>query len=58
MQSKNRYRGWDCKVHLYSPATGEIYCGLVSYFTDWAKKRGYAYEFKAVSYTHLRAHET
>ena len=46
MQRKNRYRGWDGKVHLYSPATGEIYCGLVSYFTDWAKKRGYAYEFK------------
>ena len=46
MQRKNRYRGWDGKVHLYSPATGEIYCGLVSYFTDWAKRRGYAYEFK------------
>ena len=46
MQRKNRYRGWDGKVHLYSPATGEIYCGLVSYFTEWAKERGYQYEFK------------
>ena len=46
MQRKNRYRGWDGKVHLYSPATGEIYCGLVSYFTEWAKQRGYEYEFK------------
>ena len=46
MQRKNRYRGWDGKVHLYSPATGEIYCGLVSYFTEWAKERGYEYEFK------------
>ena len=46
MQRKIRYKGWDGKVHLYSPATGEIYCGLVSYLTDWAKKRGYEYEFK------------
>jgi len=46
MQRKNRYRGWDGKVHLYSPATGEIYCGLVSYLTEWAEKRGYQYEFK------------
>ena len=46
MQRKRRYRGWDGKVHLYSPATGEIYCGLVKYLTDWANERGYQYEFK------------
>ena len=45
MQRKNRYRGWDGKVHLYSPATGEIYCGLVDYLTDWAKERGYHYQY-------------
>ena len=45
MQRKNRYRGWDGKVHLYSPATGEIYCGLVDYLTDWATERGYHYEY-------------
>ena len=46
MQRKNRYRGWDGKVHLYSPATGEIYCGLVNYLTDWARRRGYQYKFE------------
>ena len=45
MQRKNRYRGWDGKVHLYSPATGEIYCGLVDYLTDWAEERGYHYQY-------------
>ena len=44
MQRKRRYKGWDGKVHLYSPATGEIYCGLVDYVTDWAKQRGYSYQ--------------
>ena len=28
---------------MYSPATGEIYCGLVDYLTDWAKEKGYEY---------------
>tara|TARA_B100001778_G_scaffold334944_1_gene349369 strand:+ start:2228 stop:3682 length:1455 start_codon:yes stop_codon:yes gene_type:complete len=46
MQKTNRYRGWDGKIRLYSPATGEIYCGLVSYLTDWAKKKGYNYEIE------------
>ena len=46
MQRKNRYRGWDGKVHLYSPATGEIYCGLVDYLTDWAQEKGYTYQFQ------------
>lgn len=46
MQRKRRYKGWDGKVHLYSPATGEIYCGLVSYLTDWAEERGYSYQLE------------
>ena len=50
MQRKNRYRGWDGKVRLYSPATGEIYCGLVDYLTDWAKERGYHYQFEESQY--------
>ena len=41
MQKTRRYKGWDGKVRLYSPATGEIYCGLIDYLTDWAKDRGY-----------------
>ena len=46
MQRKHRYRGWDGKVHLYSPATGEIYCGLLSYLTEWAKLKGYTFEYQ------------
>ena len=46
MQKKRRYKGWDGKIRLYSPATGEIYCGLVDYLTDWAEQKGYDYEIK------------
>ena len=46
MQKNRRYKGWDGKVRLYSPATGEIYCGLYSYLIDWAKKKGYTYEIQ------------
>ena len=45
MQKTRRYKGWDGKVRLYSPATGEIYCGLINYLTDWAKEKGYHYEY-------------
>ena len=44
MQKTRRYKGWDGKVRLYSPATGEIYVGLISYLTDWAEQRGYSWE--------------
>tara|TARA_B100000427_G_scaffold194792_1_gene161923 strand:+ start:2910 stop:4364 length:1455 start_codon:yes stop_codon:yes gene_type:complete len=46
MQKQRRWKGWDGKIRLYSPATGEIYCGLVSYLTDWAKEKGYNYKFE------------
>ena len=45
MQKTRRYKGWDGKVRLYSRASGEIYCGLVDYLTDWAKDRGYQVEY-------------
>ena len=44
MQRQKRYKGWDGKVRLFSPATGEIYCGLIDYLTAWAKDRGYQYQ--------------
>ena len=28
MQKTKRYRGWDGKIRLFSPATGELYVGL------------------------------
>ena len=50
MQRTRRYKGWDGKVRLYSPATGEIYCGLIDYLTDWAKDRGYQYSYLESEY--------
>ena len=46
MQKTRRYKGWDGKIRLYSPANGEIYCGLIDYLTDWAKKKGYQYRLE------------
>ena len=46
MQKTKRYRGWDGKIRLFSPATGELYVGLVDYLTDWAKKNKYDYEIE------------
>ena len=39
---KRRY--WDGKIRLYSPGTGEIYCGLYDYLTDYLETKGYHYE--------------
>ena len=50
MQKTRRYRGWDGKIRLFSPATGEIYCGLVDYLTDWAKEKGYEYQIEDDEY--------
>ncbi len=49
MQKARRYKGWDGKVRLYSPATGEIYCGLYQYLIDWCRRVGYSY--------HVETHE-
>ena len=39
---KRRY--WDGKIRLYSPGTGEIYCGLFDYLTDYLEEKGYDYK--------------
>ena len=46
MQRNRRYKGWDGKIRLYSPGTGEIYVGLIDYLLDWAKERNYTYEIQ------------
>ncbi len=46
MQRNKRYKGWDGKIRLYSPGTGEIYCGLIEYLLDWAEKKGYRYQLE------------
>ena len=40
---KKRY--WDGKIRLFSPATGEIYAGLLPYVTTFLQERGYPYSF-------------
>ena len=50
MQKTRRYRGWDGKIRLYSPATGEIYCGLIEYLLDWADEKKYKYRIEQCEY--------
>lgn len=35
---------WDGKIRLYSPGTGELYCGLFEYLIKWLKEKNYTYE--------------
>jgi superfamily II DNA or RNA helicase len=37
-------RIWDGKIKLFSPANGQIYCGLYGYLTEWLSIRGYTFE--------------
>ena len=39
-----RNRMWDGKIRLFSPAGGEIYCGLYDHLVYWIHERGYTYE--------------
>ena len=43
-QYRSKY--WDGKIRLFSPATGEIYGGLVDKITSWARKSEYSLEFE------------
>ena len=43
-QYRNKY--WDGKIRLFSPATGEIYGGLVDKIVNWARKSEYTIEFE------------
>ena len=50
MQKQRRWKGWDGKIRLFSPATGEIYCGLLDYLMDWADEKGYRYKMEDCKY--------
>jgi superfamily II DNA or RNA helicase len=39
-----RNRIWDGKIRLFSPATGEIYVGLLSYVKDYCKNNNIKYD--------------
>ena len=32
---------WDGMIRLYSPATGELYCGLLDHLDEWAQEHNY-----------------
>ena len=40
-----RQRHWDGKIRLFSPGTGELYCGLKDYVVQFCEERGYVYNF-------------
>ena len=42
-----RNRVWDGKIRLFSPASGEIYVGLLPYIKQWCKDNGIRYEIEA-----------
>ena len=43
-QYRSKY--WDGKIRLFSPATGEVYVGLVDKIVNWARKSEYTLEFE------------
>jgi len=43
-QYRSKY--WDGKIRLFSPATGEVYGGLVDKIVNWARKSEYSLEFE------------
>jgi superfamily II DNA or RNA helicase len=38
---------WDGKIRLYSPGTGELYCGLISHLKEWSEIKGYSLAYQA-----------
>ena len=41
LKKNPRYRHWDGTIHLYSPGTGALYCGLMDHLQTWADEREY-----------------
>ena len=37
---------WDVKIRLYSPGTGELYCGLISHLKEWSGVKGYSLAYQ------------
>ena len=41
-----KYRYWDGTIHLYSPATGELYGGLLPHLKEWCGERQYQLQYE------------
>ena len=41
-----RYKYWDGTIRLYSPATGELYHGLINHLQSWADDHQYTMNYE------------
>lgn len=46
LKRQPRYKYWDGTIHLYSPATGELYGGLLPHLKQWCNERQYQLKFE------------
>ena len=47
LKRQPRFRYWDGMIHLYSPATGELYNGLLPHLKEWCKERRYQIKYES-----------
>ena len=46
LKRQPRFRYWDGMIHLYSPATGELYGGLLPHLKQWCIERKYRLSYE------------
>jgi len=46
LKRQPRFRYWDGMIHLYSPATGELYGGLLPHLKQWCTERKYRLSYE------------
>ena len=46
LKKNPRYKYWDGTIRLYSPATGELYHGLMTHVQEWADEKQYTVEYE------------
>ena len=47
LKRQPRFRYWDGMIHLYSPATGELYGGLLPHLKEWCAERKYRLSYES-----------
>ena len=47
LKRQPRFRYWDGMIHLYSPATGELYGGLLPHLKEWCAERKYDLSYES-----------
>ena len=47
LKRQPRFRYWDGMIHLYSPATGELYNGLLPHLKQWCKEHRYQIKYES-----------